>query len=152
MPYHWTSTHSYIIQILTGQIPFFDIKSDIAVVFEVVLKGARPIRPNDEARITDTVWTLLEACWSENPAARPNSSSVALILDLIAGARVGLDASAILKTNTEKSGTDIMSRRGQDEYYSCHFSDCCAWFSKMDECIDHECAEYLNVMMSRYMK
>lgn len=106
-------------QILTGQQPFFEIKSDIAVVFEVVLKGARPIRPKDEARINDTVWTLVEACWSKNPAARPNSRSVALILDLIAGARVGLDASTILhllETNPETSATDIVnSRRGRDE-------------------------------------
>lgn len=63
-------------------MPFFEIKRDIAVVMEVVLKGARPKRPY-KGVIDDAVWMVLEACWSQHPARRPDAATLAQILDLI---------------------------------------------------------------------
>lgn len=64
---------------LSGEMPFGDITSDITVV-QSVIDGKRPIRPSDERSrkrgLTDTVWELVETCWAQDPAGRPTAKQV----------------------------------------------------------------------------
>ncbi|KAJ7083012.1 kinase-like domain-containing protein [Mycena epipterygia] len=60
-------------EILTGKAPFFEIKHDVAVGIKV-LEGLRPSRP--ETTPLDSLWLLLEDCWREKPADRPDITQI----------------------------------------------------------------------------
>ncbi|TFK51372.1 kinase-like protein, partial [Heliocybe sulcata] len=59
-----------MLEILTGRIPFELIRQD-SVVILAVIGGARPPRP--EGRIDDSIWEIIETCWTRNPKERPNA-------------------------------------------------------------------------------
>ncbi|KAF7290843.1 hypothetical protein MIND_01325500 [Mycena indigotica] len=59
-------------EIFTGNIPFFELTTDIAVMFQVI-QGNRPDRPNT---IPDALWKLMEECWAANPSDRPTTTQL----------------------------------------------------------------------------
>ncbi|KAJ6610861.1 kinase-like domain-containing protein [Mycena sp. CBHHK59/15] len=69
------------IEIYTGEQPFWNIKTDIAVVIQV-LQQKRPPRPSslgppDGARaMSDGLWAIVEACWAHKPSDRPDMDKV----------------------------------------------------------------------------
>ena len=62
-------------QIFTEQVPF-SRKMDHQVVTHVHA-GGRPLRTSDrQARISDAMWKIMEACWVEESDHRPLATEV----------------------------------------------------------------------------
>ncbi|EPQ55383.1 kinase-like protein, partial [Gloeophyllum trabeum ATCC 11539] len=68
-----------VLELLTHQDPFYDVKSENRVV-QLVTEGILPSRPTDEETIkrglTDKLWEFLKDCWREDPRERPNMSQI----------------------------------------------------------------------------
>jgi len=77
--YEVSSVHSsrysliYPSQVLTGLRPFHHISSLVAAV--AVLRGERPERPVNAESLgfSDTLWELVQSCWSETGSTRPTA-------------------------------------------------------------------------------
>lgn len=69
-------------QILTGRLPFSDIRNDSAVIL-AVLRGPEP-HPSREscADIADDIWSMLLWCWNRNPYRRPSLQRLTLVLNI----------------------------------------------------------------------
>ncbi|KAJ7087051.1 kinase-like domain-containing protein [Mycena crocata] len=59
-------------EVLTGNAPFFQIPSDMAVGIKVI-GGSRPSRPE---YFPDNLWALLEECWAQRPECRPTMAEI----------------------------------------------------------------------------
>ncbi|KIM83936.1 hypothetical protein PILCRDRAFT_68714 [Piloderma croceum F 1598] len=66
-------------EMFSGQLPFHDIKNDYRVM-AAVTKGVRPSRPShDLGRIRgldDTIWNIIECCWSQEPNDRLSTHQI----------------------------------------------------------------------------
>jgi len=73
-----------MLEILTGQPPFIELRNDLQVMFAVI-KGDLPQRPSTEEapQLTDRVWELMNWCWSRDPKVRPAAAIVLEMLSLI---------------------------------------------------------------------
>lgn len=65
-------------EVFTGRLPFYQMHRDSIVVIQVVLRDLRPKRPTRATTLglSDTVWTLMEKCWSRGAKARPQIQTV----------------------------------------------------------------------------
>ncbi|KAJ6581547.1 kinase-like domain-containing protein [Mycena capillaripes] len=66
------------VELYTGKPPFSDVSHDAAVMLRVMAKE-RPARPCDaEGRklMSDTLWNLVQQCWSHEVAERPSMAHV----------------------------------------------------------------------------
>ncbi|KAJ7733601.1 kinase-like domain-containing protein [Mycena olivaceomarginata] len=61
-------------QILTGQLPFFELPNEIKIGIKVI-GGYRPSRPED-MKFPDDLWTLLEECWAQASERRPKMPKI----------------------------------------------------------------------------
>ncbi|KAG6918046.1 hypothetical protein DXG01_016702 [Tephrocybe rancida] len=65
-------------EILVGERPFDKMKP--LAVLQKIMKGHIPPRPLHEVALerglTDTVWQLMEECWSYNPDRRPTAAQI----------------------------------------------------------------------------
>jgi len=61
-------------QVLSGLSPFHHLRSQPAVAC-AILGGERPREPLNASSLgfTDTLWELLQLCWSESASARPTA-------------------------------------------------------------------------------
>ena len=62
------------IQVLTGEVPFSNEKTNWMVVV-AVLRGDRPSRP-EHPSFTDGLWRLIQRCWHQDPHLRPEIPEV----------------------------------------------------------------------------
>jgi hypothetical protein len=70
------------LKVCTSNPPFSDIPNDTAVLFNV-MNGLRPKRPSplDSRRLmSDKLWNLIGACWSQQISDRPSMSAVVEIM------------------------------------------------------------------------
>lgn len=69
------------LQVLTGTQPFLGLRSE-SILYTVV-SGSRPARPENSHRIglSKNVWELMEQCWSQIAAQRPDISAVLKVLN-----------------------------------------------------------------------
>jgi tetratricopeptide (TPR) repeat protein len=60
-------------QLFSGQLPFEHIRSDFAVMIQV-MRGARPSKPSAsiEVGFTDDLWDIMQRGWAETPSDRPS--------------------------------------------------------------------------------
>lgn len=63
------------MQVFTKEVPF-SLLRDGQVFIEVVIHDKRPPRPAIDSAaaqngLTDSVWALMERCWSTQPVDRP---------------------------------------------------------------------------------
>ncbi|KAJ7921746.1 kinase-like domain-containing protein [Mycena leptocephala] len=64
-------------EILTGNIPFYNIKNDAAVIIKVIARERpRRLPPCSGSPAYDTLWDLLRSCWTENMSKRPTASEI----------------------------------------------------------------------------
>ncbi|KIM73779.1 hypothetical protein PILCRDRAFT_828831 [Piloderma croceum F 1598] len=70
---------SLTLQVLTGQVPYHYIKSDLQVVFEIH-KGLHPRCPTDES-VNESHWDFITRCWSDH--ASGNRPSMAEVLNYV---------------------------------------------------------------------
>lgn len=64
------------LQVLSGLPPFFHLWSPVVAC--AVLVGERPKQPPNASSLgfTNTLWGLLQSCWSESASARPTSQQL----------------------------------------------------------------------------
>jgi len=67
----------HLFQSHTGKYPFHDIARDVTVILKVMI-AERPTRPTaDMGRMmSDELWNLVEVCWKQDPAERPEMVDV----------------------------------------------------------------------------
>ncbi|KAJ7228136.1 hypothetical protein B0H12DRAFT_1003901, partial [Mycena haematopus] len=65
---------SVTLEILSGRMPYFYIKTDAQVVIEIY-KGNKPRRPS-QSFVTDVQWGFIQRCWAANSEERPESGEV----------------------------------------------------------------------------
>lgn len=76
-----SDTYSFgmaILEMLTGKYPFPEYKTDAAVI-RALMKNAmpkRPVEPNGQSWITDSLWALIQRCWSRDSSSRPAMQEV----------------------------------------------------------------------------
>jgi serine/threonine protein kinase len=68
-----------VIEILTLQYPFHNIKTDYGVLASL-MSGARPDRPQN-AWCTNAIWDLTSRCWAQHASARPKAHEVYISLE-----------------------------------------------------------------------
>jgi Protein tyrosine and serine/threonine kinase len=61
-------------QIFSGKHPFHEFTRNYPVVTSV-MEGKRPTRPT-EAPLDDNIWSLVEACWAQQPNDRPSATQI----------------------------------------------------------------------------
>ena len=64
-------------QLLSGKIPFYDLKNDIKYQ---IISGSRPSVNDLPSDIAEEIVELLNACWDVNPSARPSFGEIISIL------------------------------------------------------------------------
>ncbi|KAF9259602.1 kinase-like protein [Marasmius fiardii PR-910] len=64
-----------VFEILSGKLPFFNLKGDAAVIYQVTVLRIRPERPSG-CWCPDHIWNLVEICWDENPLKRPKAKAL----------------------------------------------------------------------------
>ena len=65
-------------QIITGQTPFYELRSPVAIIGKL-RSGGRPSRPPRKLAhhgLDDRLWALIELCWAQDPSARPTMAQV----------------------------------------------------------------------------
>ncbi|KAG9078845.1 hypothetical protein FS749_009096 [Ceratobasidium sp. UAMH 11750] len=69
-----------ILEVISRQKPYANIGTENAVITTILIKKQHPQRPEDtiptESKHGDTLWSLLELCWSWNPEDRPEAIEV----------------------------------------------------------------------------
>ncbi|KAH8104881.1 kinase-like protein [Phellopilus nigrolimitatus] len=135
-----------VFEIMTRKLPFAEY-NDAGVIVNVTQKNIRPAKPS-VTFVSDALWTVLEHCWSEDPASRPDARRVGLALDLIyglGGSGDGLDLAAILRSTDTESARTRPALPGKDTRpYRCKWLHCPEAFDMIEQCIQHECAEHVH--------
>ncbi|KAJ7040984.1 kinase-like domain-containing protein [Mycena alexandri] len=99
-------TEVYVVmEILSGEVPFHELPNDMAVMFKT-LHGEHPTRPPSCSGTTqlDTLWKLLQNCWSGKADMRPTAAQ---IVEQLVAPSIG--------ATTTSSTTDW------DEQFTCKF-------------------------------
>ncbi|KAG8785553.1 hypothetical protein FRC12_017436 [Ceratobasidium sp. 428] len=69
-----------ILEVISRRQPYCHTKKDIAVITTILVKRQHPQRPEDTiptaSKQGNTLWSLLERCWSWEPEDRPDASRV----------------------------------------------------------------------------
>jgi len=80
-----------MLELFTGQIPFFYLGDTTSSIYKTVPKGEFPERPLDKdvvARgLDDRMWGLMEKCWNITPAQRPSATKILRSLEAALRAR-----------------------------------------------------------------
>jgi serine/threonine protein kinase len=63
---------SVTLQVLSGKLPYHDLRRDAEVLIELH-HGIHPPRPPE---LADEHWELISQCWAKHPSARPNIKEV----------------------------------------------------------------------------
>ncbi|KAF7975591.1 hypothetical protein HWV62_9153 [Athelia sp. TMB] len=74
---------SVMLHLISGKIPYFNIKQDAYILLELHF-GRLPQRPQN-TMLSDLHWIFITKCWDSVPASRPSAASVEIsIMDFIA--------------------------------------------------------------------
>jgi len=75
---------TYIVQVLTGEIPFRSL-GPVGFVYSVV-EGLRPDKPENASAIgfSDSLWDFAQRCWDEDMGSRPQVEEVVVHLGVAA--------------------------------------------------------------------
>jgi hypothetical protein len=104
------------LQVLTGAQPFAEMKRTQNIAIHVVMHGKRPARPASSANmgISDTLWQLLQNCWSAELEKRPG---LTIIREFLQQATPTWDSRPPIQTlphNDEDSHTETNSSTRTD--------------------------------------
>ncbi|KAG8722983.1 hypothetical protein FRC09_005273 [Ceratobasidium sp. 395] len=68
-------------EIMTGKLPYYYIRSIVALIRTVAIKNEAPKRPEESIPSNslqgDALWLLLMSCWEQEPNKRPEAEQVA---------------------------------------------------------------------------
>jgi hypothetical protein len=63
-------------QVLSGRIPFYDLK-DWDIIHTVGVRHEHPPRPTEvEFAIENKYWDFIESCWNRKPEGRPTAHDI----------------------------------------------------------------------------
>ncbi|KAJ7878770.1 kinase-like domain-containing protein, partial [Mycena olivaceomarginata] len=63
-------------EIMTGNIPFHDLRHEMAVILKVIA-GNHPVRPMScSAPALDGLWALMQKCWAQDAQKRPTAAEI----------------------------------------------------------------------------
>ncbi|KAK0431865.1 kinase-like domain-containing protein [Armillaria borealis] len=122
-----------VVEIFTGRVPFSDIIHDTSVIFAVLQDDRRPKRPRRDELPYDSLWSLLEVCWSKDALKRPSSSSLVTMLN-----NLDLSGKSFRKKGASKSVQRLIITRynlqthrklGIGRHFRCRVGDCGRSFS-----------------------
>ncbi|KDQ09490.1 hypothetical protein BOTBODRAFT_137788 [Botryobasidium botryosum FD-172 SS1] len=69
-----------MLELFTGQVPFFYLSDNTISVFKLVFDGQFPERPLDKdvvaKGLNDNMWELMKRCWSVDPEQRPTAAAI----------------------------------------------------------------------------
>ncbi|KAF9257177.1 kinase-like protein [Marasmius fiardii PR-910] len=66
-----------IVEIITGQCPFPNIKYDAGVIYQVTVLDKRPEQPTTVGIwCPSTIWLLLQHCWDKKTDIRPSADNI----------------------------------------------------------------------------
>ncbi|KAG8930746.1 hypothetical protein FRC00_000993 [Tulasnella sp. 408] len=119
---------SLALNILTGAIPFVNFKNEAALIVALVT-GHCPPRPAPARRrmsckpaLEEPLWTLLDECWTSNPAERPTTREIeGRIQELrrldavVAEAQPVVDLSSPIENGSKGDEKEDKKERDQDE-------------------------------------
>jgi hypothetical protein len=99
------------LQVLAGAPPFAEMKGTQNIIIHVVMHGKRPARPVDSANmgISDTLWQLLQNCWSAELAKRPEVTVIRKFLQQATPTWDSRPPIQALSRNDEDSHTEANS-------------------------------------------
>ncbi|KAF5351141.1 hypothetical protein D9756_008335 [Leucocoprinus leucothites] len=107
-------------EVLTGRIPFYEIKSEGAIILTKLSDShpnpSRPLPKDAGEELTDELWRLLEDCWNYEPNDRPSLNEVLRRLEEMmtpAGGQLPGDA-ALSSSRFRKSFNDDDKPSDQD--------------------------------------
>ncbi|KAF9254230.1 kinase-like protein [Marasmius fiardii PR-910] len=63
-------------EIFTGRYPFYELPNEGAVLCAILFEKQRPSRPDSCAKLQDSMWSMMAACWDELPPSRPTMADV----------------------------------------------------------------------------
>ena len=68
--------YAYIIQVLTGEVPFRGLRWEEIIVS--VVEGKRPVKPKNapDLGLSDLLWDLVQRCWNGKLELRPTITEV----------------------------------------------------------------------------
>jgi serine/threonine protein kinase len=82
LSHFWARSNACLTdQIFTGELPFFHLKYDTAVILSV-MSGGRPKHETYPA-IGYGIWTMLEQCWNTEPAQRPSMEDLSVFFGVM---------------------------------------------------------------------
>ncbi|KZT74037.1 kinase-like protein [Daedalea quercina L-15889] len=69
-------------EIFSGKVPFSETRREVAIVRRIIA-GDRPARPREATvlGLSDSIWSMIEQCWSAEPSTRPTISQVIATLE-----------------------------------------------------------------------
>lgn len=108
----------FVLQTFTGNIPFEHQRRDATVVIEVTL-GIRPPRPGVGATargLSDTVWSLIEACWQADDRKRPRVPAILAALE--EANRLYIPQSSLSSYSASTEFKSIIAERDGSDYES----------------------------------
>ncbi|KAF9004229.1 kinase-like domain-containing protein, partial [Cyathus striatus] len=77
MPCDIYSYASTCYEIITGNVPYSEIKRDATVINNVLYRNKTPILPPDiSGTVNPSFWNILQDCWKRNPEERPTIQQV----------------------------------------------------------------------------
>ncbi|KAJ7883507.1 kinase-like domain-containing protein [Mycena olivaceomarginata] len=101
---------SVCYEILTGNVPFHELRNDMAVMTRVG-QGYRPSRPElCSGTAIDGLWELMEQCWEQSPQMRPTAFE---IVERLGGPSTG--AQTVSSTSDWSEEFTSKFRRSQGE-------------------------------------
>ncbi|KAJ8077745.1 hypothetical protein PM082_002178 [Marasmius tenuissimus] len=63
-------------EIFAGNVPFYNLLHDAAVILAVVVDKQHPDRPVNVPELTDPMWEIMVSCWQHDQHLRPSSAEV----------------------------------------------------------------------------
>lgn len=65
------------VQVFTGQIPYYQFRSDYTVIAKVI-QGVKPSLPENKMtpEFTEHMWKIMQDCWVDTPSDRPTLDQV----------------------------------------------------------------------------
>jgi hypothetical protein len=98
-------------ELVTGQLPYYHLRTDIGITRAVALQHQLPARPErfipTASEHGDQLWSILRRCWATNPGDRPRADEVRTVVSMAITPNVTPN---YLKSQLESVEQEVLSR------------------------------------------
>ncbi|KAJ3504599.1 hypothetical protein NLJ89_g7855 [Agrocybe chaxingu] len=92
-------------EIISGHLPYYDVPTDHMVLVHKTMH-TRPARPPCEL-LTDEIWDLIQLCWRDEPAWRPEATQISRKLRMVKSKYSEEDLANTLAPVVEVAGLEL---------------------------------------------